>query len=364
MKDNDNQNLKTKNFKRQRNKNNKYKKVNKNFRKKFKIPILNHYNIKDIITNSFIGTCQEDTFCVFKSVNGNIFLIYKNCEEYNKHSIIIYNIIDKKVMVKIKNPHKYSIGRFKHIFDDLYNRDLLISYYDHNIKLWDINAMETLFNIEGFSQIQNACFLSENKIIYISVKFDFCLIFIYDLKGDFIKQINDSKDEPVFYFDSYYDKELKKNFIVAGNKGYTKSYDYHKGELYHIYEDNIKEHDFYLGRPKILINKKRKYTELIESCWDGCIRIWNFHSAILLKKIKVSENNRLSSICLWNNKYLFVGSEDNFIRLIDLKNESIVKEFKNGIEGAYTLRKMFIPNYGNCLLSQGSDSCSIIIWAI
>ena len=78
----------------------------------------------------------------------------------------------------------------------------------------------------------------------------------------------------------------------------------------------------------------------------------------------MSEENRLSSICLWNNKYLFVGCGDNSIRLMDLKNESIVNEFKNGKEGAFTLRKMFIPNYGNCLLSQGSDSCIIIIWAI
>ena len=255
--DNDNQNSKTKNFKRPRNKSNKHKKVNKYFRKKFKIPILNPDNIKDIITNSFISICQEDTFCVFKSVNGSVFLIYKICEQFNDHSIIIYNIVDKKVMVKIKNPHKYSIGRFKHIFDDLYNRDLFISYYDHNIKLWDINKMENLFNKEGFSPIQNACFLNENKIIYILIKFEFCPIVIYDLKGEYIKQINDSKDESVFYFDSYYDKELKKNFIIAGDKGYTKSYDFHKGELYHIYEDNVKENDFYLGRPKVLINKKK-----------------------------------------------------------------------------------------------------------
>ena len=51
------------------------------------------------------------------------------------------------------------------------------------------------------------------------------------------------------------------------------------------------------------------------------------------------------------------------IRLIDLKNGKIVQELKNEDEGAFTLRKIFIPNYGNCLLSQGYNS-KIIIYSI
>ena len=76
--------------------------------------------------------------------------------------------------MKIKNPHKYSVGRFKYIFDELYQRDLLISYYDLNIKLWNLNTMETLFNFEGYREIQTACFLNENKIIYVSIKLENC----------------------------------------------------------------------------------------------------------------------------------------------------------------------------------------------
>ena len=363
MEDNNNINLKTKIFKRRRNKSKKTKKIKKYFSKTVKIPILSPNNIKDIITDANLGVCEEDNFCVFKSINDNLLLIYKSYENFGVPSIIIYNIIDKKIMMKIKNPHKYSVGRFKYIFDELYQRDLLISYYDLNIKLWNLNTMETLFNFEGYREIQTACFLNENKIIYVSIKLENSSINIFDLEGNCIKKINGSNDDPVYYSDSFYDIELKKNFIITGNKGYTKSYDYTKGELYHIYMDNEKENEFYLGRPKVVINKKRKYIELIESCWDGYIRIWNFHSAILLKKIKVCTDKRLSSIYLWNNKYLFVGSEDRMIRLIDLKNGKIVQELKNEDEGAFTLRKIFIPNYGNCLLSQGYNS-KIIIYSI
>ena len=79
-------------------------------------------------------------------------------------------------------------------------------------------------------------------------------------------------------------------------------------DIYHIYNDiYTNKIDFYLGLPSLLINKKRKIIELIEFYQDGFIRIWNFHSALLLKKIKVINNERLSGICLWNKRFLFVG---------------------------------------------------------
>ena len=39
-------------------------------------------------------------------------------------------------MKEIKIPHIYSFVRFKYFFDDLIKKDLLISYYDINRKLW------------------------------------------------------------------------------------------------------------------------------------------------------------------------------------------------------------------------------------
>ena len=40
-----------------------------------------------------------------------------------------------------------------------------------------------------------------------------------------MKEINYTNDSS-YYIDTYYDKELLKNYIITGNEGYIISYDY------------------------------------------------------------------------------------------------------------------------------------------
>ena len=63
--------------------------------------------------------------------------------------------------------------------------------------------------------------------------------------------------------------------------------------------------------------------ELIESCVDGFLRIWNFHRGKLLYKIDTTVDNfkGIFGICLWNEKYLFIGCNNSEIKLIDLKKK-------------------------------------------
>lgn len=207
-------------------------------------------------------------------------------------------------------------------------------------------------------------------IIIILINLENTPILISNLEGNIIKSLKDIEDnakefdDVVYFSDSYYDTKLNKIFIIFGKKGYSESYDYNEEKIYNIYEDNSKNDmiGFYLGRPSLIINTKRKVIELIESCWDGYIRIWNFHSALLLKKINVSNTERLSGICLWNKRYLFVGCEKENIKLIDLKKCKILNELGNDKVGAFTLRKINIPNYGKCLLTQGFNA-NIRIWS-
>ena len=51
-----------------------------------------------------------------------------------------------------------------------------------------------------------------------------------------IKEINISNDE-TYFVDIYYDKELFKNYIIAGNEGYIKPYDYTNNKINHKYFD-------------------------------------------------------------------------------------------------------------------------------
>ena len=90
---------------------------------------------------------------------------------------------------------------------------------------------------------------------------------------------------------------------------------------------------------------------MIDSYGDGNIRIWNFHSGDLLNKIKF--NAGIEGICLLNNEYLFMGCDDQTIKIIQLNKGKIIK-YLIGHKDIVNSIKIFIhPKYGVCLLSQG-----------
>ena len=88
--------------------------------------------------------------------------------------------------------------------------------------------------------------------------------------------------------------------------------------------------------------------KLLSSCYDGTIRIFNFHSAILLKKIKI--NQTLFRFLLWNKDYLFVGWGDNKIRIINLKDELIISELSGHNNSVIDIKKIIHPFYGELIL--------------
>ena len=146
-----------------------------------------------------------------------------------------------------------------------------------------------------------------------------------------------------------------KNYIITGNKGYIKSYDYNNNKIYHKYFDKDQEQGNCLS---IIIKIDNNIIKIINSCTNGYIRIWNFHSGNLLKRINVGD--KLYGICSWNNDYLFVGFIDHSIKLIDLKEGKIIKELNGHYQEVTAIQKISHPKYGECLISHGCDS--IILW--
>ena len=178
---------------------------------------------------------------------------------------------------------------------------------------------------------------------------------IFDFNGNKIKEINNSNDKTNF-IDIYYDSKLSKNYILTVNEGYIKSYDYNKNEIYKKYSDN--GHN---GGCFIFINESKEIIKIIESSYDGNLRIWNFHSGELLYKIKVS-NQSLREICILNNEYIFIGCDDKIIKLIELKNGKIIKKLKGHYNEVISIKIIIHPKYGKCLISQGARNDSIKLW--
>ena len=249
-------------------------------------------------------------------------------------SIISYNLVDNIKINEIKNAHEMYITNFRHFFDEENKRDLFISISaeNNNIKLWDINNWELLYNYEKVNKVgelYSACFLKNSCYNYIitsnSHLFNTEYIKVFEFNGNILNEINESNFN-TFILEIYYDKNSDINYIIAGNYGYITSFNFQKNKFYQKYDDGV----FTLKRKiynHLFIYENKEETKIISSGNDGNIRIWEFHSGNLLTKVKII-NKSLGSICLLDNDF-YCGCEDTEIKLIDLK-----------------IRKIIILNYG------------------
>ena len=318
--------------------------------------------LENINNDSYAHIDVDNSFTVFKAINNLIYLVYSN----KNKSIICQNLINQKIIKELKNCHKEYITNLRHCLDKIKNKDFVmsISSKDNNLKLWNAENWKCILNIDNVNKngfLYSACFLRDDNNIYIATSNavrdgESENIKIFDFKGKKIKEINKS-NKTTFILDTYFDNNLNKNFIISGNKKCISSYNYDSNYLFHQYYE--RHHNKFHG--SLHIKKNEEITQLIESCEDGVIRIWDFYSALLLKKIKVGDLT-LYSICLWNNNYLFVGCEDKTIKLINLNNDEIINTLTGHNNFVITIKKISHLEYGEFLISQGLKDDKIKIW--
>ena len=317
--------------------------------------------LNNLSFDSFCYCHLGNTFCIFKSINNILYLIYSG----ENKAIISFDLIDNKKINEIKNAHKEYITDFKHYLDKNNKKDLIMttSIEDNNLKIWNFINFECLINLEkiykdGFAY--SSSFLTDNNQIFIITSN--CNWYsnsenmkVFDFNGNQIKEISDS-DDHILFADVYYDNVLSKHYIITGTINYVKSYDYEKNEVYHEYYEVYNSYHL-----NIIIYEKDNIIQLIDSSTDGYIRIWNFHTNKLLKKIYV-EKGWLYGICLWKDDYLLVGYYKN-IKLIDLKKGESVKTLEAHNDKVITIKKFVHPIYGDCFLSQGYKQEKIKLWS-
>ena len=320
------------------------------------------------ITDAYNSYSYDNTFCVFKSINDIVLLIYAK----KNRSIIIYNLIGFKIVSEIKKAHKKYIKRISHFLDQENKRDLVMSMtgISNNIKIWDINYLELIVNIKNInkhSELISACFLNDNNQIYILAMYslEYCNLKVFDLKGNMQKKIENCK-EVSYYINTYYDDKLGKNYIITGNDGFCQSYDYTGNKLYHKYCDNDNdkfENSIIYHHHFATISSQKEIVKLIESNTsnDCYIRIWNFHSGELLKKIKI--NNIPYCTCLWSNNYCVIGCFKGNINVLDLNEDKIIKDIVID-DILICIKKINHPKFGECLLTQEEVDGKIKLWVI
>ena len=331
------------------------------------------FSYQKIIIDSYLDAALDNTFCVFSSYDNILYIVYANYSE----SIIFYNLLDNKVNKIIKNAHERHITNFRHYFDNISKIDYIISISirNCNIKLWNINSDNYLFNIYGYKKgkLDSACFLKNNNEALILLCNSYTInkadksegIKVLNFKGEIIKQIENS-EEATYFIDSYYDKYLGKNYIITGNKGYLKSYDFNNNKLYNKYDDNNSnsDKDAKIGHFSALIFEDKKMIKLISSCFDGFVRIWDFNSSSLLQKIDL-KSGKLYGICLWDKNNLLIGCEDNSIKLLNINALKIITKLTGHQKKVITIKKIRHNKYGECFLSGGfGGNGQINLWTL
>ena len=330
---------------------------------------------KNLTYDAFTYYNYTNTFLVFNSVNNNrLYLVFTTQDKYIK----ILDIVDKILVLEIRNitEDNKQITNFRHFYDEYNKRDLVmfIVGIKNCIKILDTYNWDCILTIKDIykeGNIYSSLLINDNINHNIYIITSNCTLFkdsqplkIYDLKGNFIKEIPDSKSK-TFFLDIFEDIKNSKKYIISVNKEFITSFDYEKNSLYKKYSDKPKGEKkinfdgyFYSSVINILDDNN---VQLIVSGDDGFIRIWDFHQSNLIKKIE-TDKNCIYSLCLWNESYLFGASEDATIKLIDLNAGVIIKELKAHNKMVCTIKKIIHPYFGECLISQGFRKDQILIW--
>ena len=317
----------------------------------------NPKNIKfhsNIVKNSVCLNPEYKTFTVFKSIDDLFYLIYYS----TNISMICYELNERKIIKEIKNDICGDITNIKHYLDKQNKRDLILTLSSTcvSLKLYDVNDWKCILDIKNIydgGRLRSSDFLNDNEQIYIitshysqGIDGKSGPIKIFDLNGKKIKEIKDSKDENTIFIISYYDNKINKNYIIAGYEN-LKSYDYNENKLYHNYIDNDGSRFF----SNALIYDNEEIIKLITCGDNGNIKIWNFHSGLLINKINVCKEY-IYDLCLWNDDYIFVGGGDKEIKLVNLKNGRIIKSLCGHKDTITNIKKIILPQYEECLISQ------------
>ena len=323
------------------------------------------YLIEELSNNSYSDWGLDNVFTAFISTDKIPYLIYSTKEK----DLIFYNLDSKKIVNITKKFHAHFITNINHFYDKEENTDIImtVSADDNNIKLWDLNNFRIILDIKNVNKKGNllsACFLNHNNNKYIVVSNgdltgkDFEPIKLYDFKGKKFLEIKNSNYNTNF-ITTFYEKETKNNYIITGNDGFVNSYEINENSQPKTFNEPLSKK----SHRSVVIIYSEAIKELIATSDDGLIRIWNFNTGELIKIINIG-NEPLRGICVLDEKYIFVGSKDKSIKLIDIDEAKIIKSEEKHNNTVLAMKTINLDKYGNCLISQGMGNDHINLWGI
>ena len=348
------------------NENNEYNynyKINYKFEKepkdlKFKIDITH--------TNDNIGS--NDIFEVFISYKDNKeYIISKN----TNFELDIFSLLDNKKIKSLKG-HENKIKTVRYFINNKdYNEYIISGDNDKIVIIWDITDNYNIkYKIDtNYSNSIYSCLIvfpiniNDNYIITSSYNIsndnEISSTKIYSLNnGKFIKYIYNSNNIKIWYLLSWFNKKNNKYYIIqiASEK---------------IVINNLLEDELYselINQPENIhysgfIFNKNNIDYLCSSSTNGYINIWDLYNKKIFKVIN-TYNCKLYHIIQWNNKYIIVADYNNkSFKIINIENDNIVDINGQLTESVKCVKKIYLPQYGESLLTASNDN-TIKLWTI
>ena len=315
--------------------------------------------IKDISDTAHVSNSIDSVFCAFKTLKGENLVAWGT----PGLTIEILDLKQNKITKSIKSAHSRTIFSCRNYIDVVNSNDLIISSsYDKSVKVWSYkDNWSNIVNIQSASNgnyIYSVCVLSDKheRKNYIISSCPCEFMKVWDFNGKHIKEFG-TNTESTYFVDSWYYNKNETYYIINANSVDVKSYVFKTGLLYKTYKTSPSN-----WHMSAIVYQLPEVTQLIESDGSGTVRIWDFHTANLLKSISLVLGYNLRGICLWNEKYLFGAGSDCHIKMFDLKAGTFVKDFKSHTKTACSIQKIIHPQYGECLISHSLDG-KLKLWA-
>ena len=328
-------------------------------------------------------TITTDNYCYYgRSHIFEAFISYKDNQAYIviisvNNSLDIYTLIDKKKIFSLKG-HQNEILLVRYFINEFDHNEYLVSGdKGQTVIVWDLTknySIKHIIKTEYYTYLDfmmKSCLLmfphiNNNNEGYIITSDEYACDLdntstrVYSLNtGNFIKNINNTKNEGIIFLLSWYNKNNNNYYIVQLANCSVLISNLFEDELYCSLSQEP-ETDHSSG----FIYNKNNIDYLCTSSNNGFINIWDLYCKNLFKVISL-EGALLTDIIQWNEKYAIVCYfyRKHFF-IIDLENYKIIN---NGdvVHDGYIkcIKKIYHPVYGESLLSADENK-NILLWSI
>ena len=320
------------------------------------------YNINTMrnntISNNLYITYMKSVAVYNIKKNNDILYEIAYPDNYNGYNIIIYNILLNKISNIITYAHTNLIHKIKHYYDSLSkNHFLLTSSKDESVKLWNIssNPISNIIKIEncfdGYSSSPFCMLFNKGDYFILGGSFDKKKQ-IWNKNGSLIGPIEKSNLNIGKFIETTYIEN--KPYVLLSGQNHSESYDYNNDTI-KVYKSNK------YNCQHLIINlfHKNETIYLITGDDGNNVIIFDFLSTNEISTISVG-NYCIYSLCSLNEKNILVGNSNKELKIIDVDNKSIVKNYSVHNNYVYGIEKIKIPEKGEYIITY--DNTDIKLW--